>query len=381
MPETVVVFAALGANPAPLIQLVWALDRKQHLLTAHITTVVDARGHKYLSSEVLGRGGAWDRLRGALGPDTIDRKSIQIVPVITDSGDLLPSDEAPEDATRYNEGAWRAAREAIALAGDRPVIFALVAGRRRTMHVAATVLFQLLARAQDRLVDVRVSERWAETAGAFYFPDQDESNRRRLSQAGSLRDPKSVDIILVDVQVPRLRSLLRERDLMTYAAALRAGQCAVDASSAIALVFDLTRGTVQLGEEDLPLSKVQFIWYSTLAQHRCADRDGEGWLAVRDVMPLWRMARACSTFAWSEAVHAGILEHLMSTGNGPKTLKSLDEETLRKLRADTVRRIRLFCKGRPREVASSIVPARRKVSTGHMQRIALDPSRIEILGA
>lgn len=250
-----VIVAPLGANPAPLLQLVWALHRHWKLSARRILAVVDARGHHYLHAEALSPGGAWEKLQRSLGSTAIDASQVEVVAVRTAAGELLPSDEAPENAAIYNETAWSAARRAIAEAGADPVIFALVAGRRRTMHVAATVLFQLLARPQDRLVDVRVTERWAEVAGAFYFPEHDAKQ-------------PSFDVILVDVQVPRLRSLLRERDLLTYAAALRAGQAAVDASVSSRLLIELPEGKAFVGEEELPLSKAQFVWYATLAQHR-----------------------------------------------------------------------------------------------------------------
>jgi len=366
--ESAVIVAPLGANPAPLLQLVWALHRHWKLSARQILVVVDARGHHYLRAEALNPGAAWDRLQRVLGSTAIDRSQVDVVAVRTAEGELLPSDEDPENAAIYNETAWNAARRAIADAGPDPVIFALVAGRRRTMHVAATVLFQLLARPQDRLVDVRVTERWAEEAGAFYFPEHDAKQ-------------PSVDVILVDVQVPRLRSLLRERDLLTYAAALRAGQAAVDASASSRLLIDLPQGKAFVGEEELPLSKAQFVWYATLAQHRRSNPGREGWLKVRDIQPLWRMARACSQFAWSAVVQGELVEKLMTLESPPGELKEVDDDNLRKMRSDTVKRLHKWSTGRPREAAAMIIPSRKKLSAGHVQRIALDPDRIEVVGA
>lgn len=375
----VVVFAPLGANPAPLLQLVWGLHRQWRLTASRIVVVVDARGHRYLHAEVLQRGAAWESLQRALGATTVDSREIEVVAVRTAAGELLPSDEDPENASIYSESAWSAARRAIAHAGENPVIFALVAGRRRTMHVAATVLFQLLARPQDRLVDVRVSERWAETAGVFYFPEQNGTQRDRRGGLADSHDPASVEVVLVDVQVPRLRGLLRERDLMTYAAALRAGQAAVDASAGTRLRIDLSEGKAFVGEDELPLSKAQFIWYAALAHHRRSSADGDGGLRVRDVEPLWRMARRCSKYAWSAAVQGELVERLMGLASPPEKLKELDEDNLRKMRSDTVTRIRRWSRKRPRELGALLVPERKKLSTGSVQRIALDPERIELV--
>lgn len=376
----VVVFAPLGANPAPLLQLVWALHRHWHLAASRVVVVVDARGHRYIHAEALNPGAAWEKLQRALGGMAIGSREVEVVAVRTAAGDLMPSDEEPENAAIYNESAWSAARNAIAGAGDNPVIFALVAGRRRTMHVAATVLFQLLARPQDRLIDVRVTERWAETAGVFYFPDQDGGHGARARGPTEPHDPASVDVILVDVQVPRLRSLLRERDLMTYAAALRAGQAAVDASASATLRFVLSEGKVFLGDHEIPLSKAQLIWYATLAHYRRSSAGSDGWLRVRDVEPLWHMARRCSEFAWSAVVQGELVDKLMGLESPPKVLKEIDEDNLRKMRADTVKRIRQWSKGKPRELGSLVIPARKKLSTGNVQRIALEPDLIEFVG-
>lgn len=195
-----VILAPLGANPAPLIQLVWALHANWHIDARAVSVVVDARGDRYLKAEALRRGAAWDELKRALGAHALDRKQLRVVAARTDSGALLASDETPENAARYGETAWSAAREAIAAAGDDPVVFALVAGRRRTMHVAARILFQLLARPQDRLVDVRVSERWAENTRAFCFPGQQGPLASQRDRREREHDPSSVDVSLVDVQ-------------------------------------------------------------------------------------------------------------------------------------------------------------------------------------
>ena len=49
------------------------------------------------------------------------------------------------------------------------------------------------------------------------------------------------------------------------------------------------------------------------------------------------------------------------------------------LRSDTVTRIRRWSRKRPRELGALLVPERKKLSTGSVQRIALDPERIELV--
>lgn len=167
---------------------------------------------------------------------------------------------------------------------------------------------------------------------------------------------------------------------MTYAAALRAGQAAVDASAGATLRIDLSEGKAFVGEHELPLSKAQFIWYATLAHHRRSSVGGDGWLRVSDVEPLWRMARRCKEYAWSAAVQGELVDRLMGLASPPKKLKELDEDNLRKMRSDTVTRIRRWSRNRPRELGTLVLPERKKLSAGSVQRIALDPDRIELVG-
>jgi CRISPR-associated protein (TIGR02584 family) len=376
-----VVFATLGANPAPLLQLVWALHRKWDWSARDVSVVVDARGMPYLHAEALARGAAWDDLRAALGASCLERDRVRVVPVYGEDGELLPDDESPDDAARYSEAAWRGARRAIELAGDDPVVFALVAGHRRTQHVAATVLFQLLARPQDRLVDVRLSERWAYAPGAFYFPEQASRGPRLARSHAPNCDPADVDVHLVDVQAPRLRGLLRQRDLMTHASALRAGQVAIDALVGVRLLFDMEQGCARLGREVIVLSKTQFIWYATLARQRCLDNGGEGWLATGDANALERVAHACRSFGWNEDVRMDLLRRYMGLATESKEIDEEDQaDSLTKLRADTLRALRKFAKGRPRDLGAMIVPAKRKEAGVNMQRLPLEPAHIEFLG-
>ena len=112
-----VVFAALGANPAPLGQLVWALHRKWGWVARDVSAVVDARGQRYLLAEALASGSAWDALRAALGESCLDRSRLRVVPVYGDDGELLPSDEAPEDAARPRILDLRPQTVSVALVG------------------------------------------------------------------------------------------------------------------------------------------------------------------------------------------------------------------------------------------------------------------------
>jgi len=107
----------------------------------------------------------------------------------------------------------------------------------------------------------------------------------------------------------------------------------------------------------------------------------EGWLPVSNVEPLWRMARDCARLAWSDRVQENHIRRFMSLRLPPGSVKDEDnEDPLRKLRADTVGRIRAAAAGLPREVKALIVPGKAKLAGDNMQRIAIEPERIEFVG-
>jgi len=60
------------------------------------------------------------------------------------------------DEKRYVDTVLRAGRAALVAASERPLAFALVAGRDRVMTLALTVVAQFLARPTDLIVDLRV---------------------------------------------------------------------------------------------------------------------------------------------------------------------------------------------------------------------------------
>jgi pimeloyl-ACP methyl ester carboxylesterase len=141
---------------------------------------------------------------------------------------VVPHDDelSPQDADAWNEARWANATAALRAAGERPVVFALAGGRQRSSAALTTVMFQLLARPHDRLVDVRVGDRRVEGARAgFFFPEQ---ARQLLQVGGESFLARDVPVHLVDLRVPRLRRLIAGSEMNTWTDALAAGQRAIE---------------------------------------------------------------------------------------------------------------------------------------------------------
>lgn len=220
----------MGSNPALLVAMVWALERKQDLRVAEAYLVLVDKGAHYLETELLPQGKGLDALHEVMGPNGLPREHLYVRTATLPDGSAVNDELSEDDAKAYQDQVLEVAKEAIARAGERPVVFALLAGRRRTMTVMASMVAQFLARPQDRLMDLRIEPRGADVPGCFFFPDQKDA--RAFEVNGELLLPSDVDVSLVDVRVPRLRALLfSEREPRSYRELLELGEEAADSAA------------------------------------------------------------------------------------------------------------------------------------------------------
>ncbi len=373
-PRPVTVFAALGPNPAPLTELIWALHREG----AHVTdafVVLDDAGHFYLHGELLdgaaprraGTHGALHALRAQLGVAAVLHETV----VEPEGGGRLDVDD-PAHAELYHRRVWDAAQAAVAHAGAGQVVFALCGGRLRTTTALTTMAIQLLARPQDRAVDVRVSDARAEGATGFYFPTQDDQALR--SRRGEPFVAGEVDVRLTPVRVPRLRELLPASSLVSYEAALEATQAAVDAAALPRLVVDLEVGEARVDGVSLGLSRSALIWYAALAVARREAEDG--WLAVAHLETVARVMRACASRSWSEEVQDSALRDLLRPTWDRDDLVA----SLAKLRSATGSDVRAWCATHRPRAEPLVAPELSRRGRTFVQRLPLPPDRVEIRG-
>jgi CRISPR-associated protein (TIGR02584 family) len=267
------VLALPGGNPAPLVTLAWAL-RREGVRAREIHAVLYGSARRWLHAELLQGDEPLAQLRSLAGDP--DLATVVEHPALRD-GSLVEDDTDPQDAVAYVDAAWRAAR---ALQQDpEPVLFALVGGRRRTLTADMVVVFQLLARPQDRLVELRLSPREAgDPLTGFYFPEQLTTARVQRYDAPEPTGASRVQVQLVDVRVPRLRRLLPVSALGRYVDALDAGEQAVATGLAGGPRFSLHDRTLRVAGACVVLSHNQAIWFAALAVARRCRADG--WLVT-----------------------------------------------------------------------------------------------------
>lgn len=249
-----VIFSTLGPNPAPLTELVWKLARSERFDRFEIHVVVEKSARHYLDLEVLAPGAALSQLRGVLRPGAIESEPV-VSEARSESLGIIDDDAEPEALRVYGETVWSAARQAVASAGARPVMFGLVAGRRRTMTALESAVFQLLARPQDLLVDVRVTDPRVEGGTGFFFPEQPR-REVKAKHSDEVVDVGSVDVNLVELDLPRLRPFVPESALVSLARAREATEISLLEAAPPKLSVDLDVGGVSVDGEPIHLFAV-----------------------------------------------------------------------------------------------------------------------------
>lgn len=360
MSEPVLLFAPVDPRTDPLAQMIWALAREREMTVVEAHVVADRHGVNYLEREFLAPGEILDQLRAKLGDALLPPERFFVHRAELADKSLAFDEALPEHANAYHQTLWSAARRTIESAGERRVIFGLLATRRRTMSAMQAAIYQMLARKKDLLLDVRLTDRRAELQGDFFFPEQPSKVGYQQIEI----DPKSVGVVLVDMRLPRLGGMLRHEALQTYDSAIVASQRAIDALSPPRLEIDLAEGTASADQLALPLSNAELLWYAFLAAGRTSWSEGwvvvgqDGHGALRDfVLPL--VGRG-----WIAKIRTAPLLALIE-GDW------VDDDDLRNMRGKTVQKMKAWCEEQRPDATAWLVP---ESDGGRHQRLAL-PSR------
>lgn len=366
MTEPVVLFAPIGPYMEPVSQLIWALYRKRNMPVVEAHVVADRRALMYARADLLGEGRVLDQLRDKLGPAILGQDRFFIHAAETPDGVAIEDDLLAEHREIYLATMWSTARKAIAIAQNRPVVFGLVAGRRRTTTSLVTACYVALARKQDKLLDVRISDRRVDHGWDFFFPEQSYD----VNIGHAVIKPSTIDIQIVDVELPRLGGLLEPNALDTFDAAMLAGQTAIDALRLPLLEFDLWRGTCALDHHSVGVSAAELLWFAFVASARRDTPDG--WVVAGQAghPALAAFARRLANHAWVSRIRTRPLQRLIAG-------EYVDDEDLRNLRAKTIQRLKRWCADHAPAAAGWIVPE----SDGRgQQRLRLTADQIRIAG-
>lgn len=363
-----VVLAAPGGNPAPVAALVWALARQRGLRATRVSLVLYDSAQRYLEQELLGSAEPLAQLRAVLGDPGL--AALELHTVTLASGEPLEDDLDPAAGLAFAELLWQAARS-LQSGTDLPVVFALLGGRRRSLTVELALAFQLLARPQDLLLDLRYRPKDAERPTTrFFFPDQLTPARVPSGRGGPCLEAHQVELGLVDVPAPRLRLLLSDESLASFAGAIQAGEAAAVDGPVPRLEIHVLQREVRLGHARVRCSRDQIVWLVHLATARLA-REGEGWVEVDSTAGLARVLEHCLG-VWRCPPHE------LSDGYdlGPHA----DDERpqrLRPIRSRLRAKLRQGLAGHPHR--RLVVPQQRKQAGCSRERLAIPASHLHIL--
>jgi hypothetical protein len=336
--DPVVVVAPIGPHSAPLGGLIRVLYQERSMAVAHAYLVAGARELKAIHDDVLDSGRLLDRLREMLGDQILDHDGVHLVPVHGAGGEILEDDLLPEHASCFREALWNAARDAIARAGSRPVVFAMLHGARRTAAALVGAFYQLLARPQDVLLDVRIL-------------------------------PGTDGVRLVELELPRLAGLVGGASLTSFASALAVARSHAPVSPP-KLVIDLLTTRVEVEGIEVDLSPAEGLWYAYLALRRGETVDG--WvIAGQDGHEAFaHFLRRAGARRRTGSIRCRPLRDLLEG-------QFVHDEDLRNLRGKTVQRMKRWCGLERPEWAQLLVPE--ADNHGH-QRLPLPAHAIEIRG-
>jgi len=374
-PSTVV-FAALGPNPAPLTELLWQLAQEQASQSYEVHVVVEREARHYLDGELLAPGAALDQLRDVIGPQRIP--PITVLEATDAGGDLIEDDAELESREAYTEAVWSGAKRAVEVAGARPLVFGLVAGRRRTMTALQTAVFQLLARPGDRLLDVRVTDPRVEGGTGFFFPAQPQLLVPARHTAEFV-EARCVEVILVELDLPRLRALVPPGALTSLKSARQAAARVIQNVAPVHLHLDLHAGQAHADGQHIPLSPSQFVWFAYLC---VGMKEGATWIAPNDFEGLRDFLNSLWHLEWwsSKIPQGSIFKRLAADDvRDEADLKEVDV-----WRSKTMRSLRTFAASWGGGM-QAIVPEQRShkiegSKARNYHRLSLSPEFIQISG-
>lgn len=164
---------------------------------------------------------------------------------------------------------------------DDTAIHVSLAGGRKTMSFFAGQVMNLVARPQDRLSHVILSDKRFEFSPEFFYPPKVPNLLKLRNRATGKEEEAStahVEVRISNVPFLRLRELLGKKSLVDVSKPCRLSELIDEANQALAepgiakVEFDTYEGKVWCNGRDVPFAPVELGFYYTLAALREDDR-------------------------------------------------------------------------------------------------------------
>ena len=201
--KRVVLIAGIGTSPAVLTETVWALAHAvRPVIPDEIVVVTTAAGKRKVQSEIL--GGVWSDLKAALCRERI--KGAENLRLGETSIRVLPDAEGNEiDDLRSAADNLRAADFMLGVVRQytedpTTVVYASIAGGRKTMSALLLSCMSLLGRADDKVFHVLTTPEATSLRPTFHFPRR--GVKHEFQDAGRLRTISAAKVAIELFEVP-----------------------------------------------------------------------------------------------------------------------------------------------------------------------------------
>ncbi|MEN9796844.1 MAG: hypothetical protein RL653_540 [Pseudomonadota bacterium] len=362
MDSSVRVWAVVGRNPAPLVQLLWGLAGVRGEKVVEVRCVLlGERSAAHFDQELLGPGAAYAQLRACLG----ERLPLELGREVVEDG--------------VGEAGWRWARALTSR--PQPVRFAVFPGRHRRAALEAATAFNFLGRQRDEFLEVSLGVRGGDGVKGFYFPGQ--PGGAVGFPDGSVRAPSSVEVQLEPLPLPRLRRLLPDLVEATWESVSVLGQRRLDGLGAPELVVDLESGTARVGHVPVVLAPLPLAWLAALARARVQGGE-DGWLYSDSSAALAEVLAVCARQPWVADSTTKVLRRLVDEGAAAVDGEPSARAYLARVRQVVKQKLGAVARKHfPLHVQQLVPEVGQGHSHGgpdHRQRLPLSPECIHVVG-
>ena len=204
MQKRVVLIAGIGTSPAVLTETVWALaHRTKPVVPDEVVVVTTSTGKARVRTELLD-GGVWAEMKAALvrahvkGADRLrlGETSIRVLPDA--EGDEIDDLRSADDNLRAADFMLGVVRQYTEDPGT--VVYASIAGGRKTMSALLLSCMSLLGRDEDEVLHVLTSPDALSLKPAFHFPRRGATHA--YMEAGKERKISSEKVVVELFEVP-----------------------------------------------------------------------------------------------------------------------------------------------------------------------------------
>lgn len=214
--KRIILIAGMGTSPAVLTVTVWALAHlKKPVIPDEIVVLSTKSGHDKLVSDVFsGKRSVWDRMVAALASEGLSVEGKLLcgeasMKIVADRNHNFADDlRSAEDNLSAADSMLGEIRK---YTGDpNTVVYASIAGGRKTMSALLFSCMSLLAREDDKVLHVLIPQEYeGRLSPTFYFPER--GVRHIVNGSGKKVQSSKVSIELFEVPFVRVRGWFQEK--------------------------------------------------------------------------------------------------------------------------------------------------------------------------